>query len=183
MPYVSTWRQCVFVYDESYLTVIMEIIAMLTSFLCMLCWSFCLPWCDNYCWQGTITFHDVIDKSHDHGVAQIRLEGVYIWPFRQLRMVANRYMFNFIVLFFVITKRLYFSFVRAKILCLTFGSPTLALLVYATNCIYLKHRGQQTLIIKIALQQKDIFILLCPLRTFACFLNVNLGQQSTTTLS
>uniref|UniRef100_A0A453BFL3 Uncharacterized protein n=1 Tax=Aegilops tauschii subsp. strangulata TaxID=200361 RepID=A0A453BFL3_AEGTS len=133
--------------------------------------------------QGTITFHDVIDKSHDRGAAQIRLEGVYIWPFRQLRMVANRYMFNFIVLFFVITKRLCFSFVRAKTLSLTFVSPTLALLVYATNCICLKHRGQQTLIIKIALQQKDIFILLCPLRTFACFLNVNLGQQSTTTLS
>lgn len=39
--------------------------------------------------QGTITFHDVIDNTHDRGVAQIRLEGVYIWPFRQLRMVAN----------------------------------------------------------------------------------------------
>ncbi|OEL30330.1 hypothetical protein BAE44_0008654 [Dichanthelium oligosanthes] len=39
--------------------------------------------------QGSITFHDVIDNAHDHGVAQIRLEGVYIWPFRQLRMVAN----------------------------------------------------------------------------------------------
>jgi uncharacterized protein YhhL (DUF1145 family) len=39
--------------------------------------------------QGTITFHDVIDNAHDRGPAQIRLEGVYIWPFRQLRMVAN----------------------------------------------------------------------------------------------
>ncbi|KAF8669511.1 hypothetical protein HU200_051314 [Digitaria exilis] len=39
--------------------------------------------------QGSITFHDVVDNAHDHGVAQIRLEGVYIWPFRQLRMVAN----------------------------------------------------------------------------------------------
>ncbi|GJN32383.1 hypothetical protein PR202_gb20890 [Eleusine coracana subsp. coracana] len=39
--------------------------------------------------QGSITFHDVIDNAHDHAVAQIRLEGVYIWPFRQLRMVAN----------------------------------------------------------------------------------------------
>ncbi|XP_062190740.1 transmembrane E3 ubiquitin-protein ligase FLY2-like isoform X2 [Phragmites australis] len=39
--------------------------------------------------QGSITFHDVIDNGHDRGVAQIRLEGVYIWPFRQLRMVAN----------------------------------------------------------------------------------------------
>lgn len=40
--------------------------------------------------QGSITLHDVIDNAHDGGVAQIRLEGVYIWPFRQLRMVANR---------------------------------------------------------------------------------------------
>jgi hypothetical protein len=39
--------------------------------------------------QGSITFHDVIDNAHDHGLAQIRLEGVYIWPFRQLRIVAN----------------------------------------------------------------------------------------------
>ncbi|KAF0908221.1 hypothetical protein E2562_023843 [Oryza meyeriana var. granulata] len=39
--------------------------------------------------QGSVTFHDVIDNAHDRGVAQIRLEGVYIWPFRQLRMVAN----------------------------------------------------------------------------------------------
>ncbi|KAL5196501.1 hypothetical protein ABZP36_000013 [Zizania latifolia] len=39
--------------------------------------------------QGSVTFHDVVDNAHDHGVAQIRLEGVYIWPFRQLRMVAN----------------------------------------------------------------------------------------------
>ncbi|XP_066316432.1 transmembrane E3 ubiquitin-protein ligase FLY2-like [Miscanthus floridulus] len=38
---------------------------------------------------GSITFHDVINNAHDGGVAQIRLEGVYIWPFRQLRMVAN----------------------------------------------------------------------------------------------
>jgi hypothetical protein len=47
-----------------------------------------LPWG----WQGSITFHDVIDNAHDHGLAQIRLEGVYIWPFRQLRIVANRYL-------------------------------------------------------------------------------------------
>ncbi|KAL5198385.1 hypothetical protein ABZP36_001897 [Zizania latifolia] len=39
--------------------------------------------------QGSVTFHDVVDNAHDNGVAQIRLEGVYIWPFRQLRMVAN----------------------------------------------------------------------------------------------
>ncbi|XP_020396461.1 transmembrane E3 ubiquitin-protein ligase FLY2 isoform X1 [Zea mays] len=39
--------------------------------------------------QGSVTFHDVIDNAHNGGVAQIRLEGVYIWPFRQLRMVAN----------------------------------------------------------------------------------------------
>uniref|UniRef100_A0A0E0Q8P0 RING-type E3 ubiquitin transferase n=1 Tax=Oryza rufipogon TaxID=4529 RepID=A0A0E0Q8P0_ORYRU len=39
--------------------------------------------------QGSVTFHDVLDNAHDRGVAQIRLEGVYIWPFRQLRMVAN----------------------------------------------------------------------------------------------
>jgi hypothetical protein len=36
-------------------------------------------------WQGSVTFHDVLDNAHDRGVAQIRLEGVYIWPFRQLR--------------------------------------------------------------------------------------------------
>lgn len=51
-------------------------------------------------WQGSVTFHDVLDNAHDRGVAQIRLEGVYIWPFRQLRMVANRCIFNFI--FFVL---------------------------------------------------------------------------------
>ncbi|OAY83646.1 transmembrane E3 ubiquitin-protein ligase 1-like [Ananas comosus] len=39
--------------------------------------------------QGSITFHDVFYNEHDHGVAQIRVEGVYVWPFRQLRMVAN----------------------------------------------------------------------------------------------
>ncbi|XP_073005439.1 transmembrane E3 ubiquitin-protein ligase FLY1-like [Typha latifolia] len=39
--------------------------------------------------QGSITFHDVFANEHDHGAAQIRVEGVYIWPFKQLRMVAN----------------------------------------------------------------------------------------------
>ncbi|EEF44406.1 transmembrane E3 ubiquitin-protein ligase FLY2 [Ricinus communis] len=39
--------------------------------------------------QGAIIFHDVFDNAHNVGGAQIRVEGVYIWPFRQLRMVAN----------------------------------------------------------------------------------------------
>ncbi|XP_077244352.1 transmembrane E3 ubiquitin-protein ligase FLY2-like [Tasmannia lanceolata] len=39
--------------------------------------------------QGTIIFPDVLDNEHNFGVTQIRMEGVYIWPFRQLRMVAN----------------------------------------------------------------------------------------------
>ncbi|XP_024461322.1 transmembrane E3 ubiquitin-protein ligase FLY1 isoform X2 [Populus trichocarpa] len=39
--------------------------------------------------QGVIIFHDVFDNKHNAGGAQIRVEGVYIWPFRQLRMVAN----------------------------------------------------------------------------------------------
>ncbi|XWS63427.1 hypothetical protein CRYUN_Cryun06bG0096400 [Craigia yunnanensis] len=38
---------------------------------------------------GVIIFHDVFDNEHNVGGAQIRVEGVYIWPFRQLRMVAN----------------------------------------------------------------------------------------------
>ncbi|KAM3382730.1 transmembrane E3 ubiquitin-protein ligase FLY2 isoform X1 [Capsicum galapagoense] len=38
--------------------------------------------------QGAIIFHDVFDNEHGVGGAQIRVEGVYIWPFRQLRMVA-----------------------------------------------------------------------------------------------
>lgn len=38
--------------------------------------------------QGAIIFHDVFDNEHGVGAAQIRVEGVYIWPFRQLRMVA-----------------------------------------------------------------------------------------------
>ncbi|KAK7272388.1 hypothetical protein RJT34_28939 [Clitoria ternatea] len=39
--------------------------------------------------QGVVIFHDVFDNEYDMGGAQIRIEGVYIWPFRQLRMVAN----------------------------------------------------------------------------------------------
>lgn len=39
--------------------------------------------------QGVIIFHDVYENDHKAGGAQIRVEGVYIWPFRQLRMVAN----------------------------------------------------------------------------------------------
>lgn len=39
--------------------------------------------------QGVIIFHDVFDNEHEVGGAQIKVEGVYIWPFRQLRMVAN----------------------------------------------------------------------------------------------
>ncbi|CBI21873.3 hypothetical protein VitviT2T_017672 [Vitis vinifera] len=39
--------------------------------------------------QGVIIFHDVFDNEHEVGGSQIRVEGVYIWPFRQLRMVAN----------------------------------------------------------------------------------------------
>ncbi|KAK3033307.1 hypothetical protein RJ639_033775 [Escallonia herrerae] len=39
--------------------------------------------------QGVIIFHDVFDSEREVDGAQIRVEGVYIWPFRQLRMVAN----------------------------------------------------------------------------------------------
>ncbi|XP_062007640.1 transmembrane E3 ubiquitin-protein ligase FLY2 [Rosa rugosa] len=39
--------------------------------------------------QGVIIFHDVFDNEHNVGGVQIRVEGVFIWPFRQLRMVAN----------------------------------------------------------------------------------------------
>ncbi|KAL2937814.1 Transmembrane E3 ubiquitin-protein ligase FLY2 [Bienertia sinuspersici] len=43
----------------------------------------------SFCPQGVIIFHDAFDDDHEGGGAQIRVEGVYIWPFRQLRMVAN----------------------------------------------------------------------------------------------
>ncbi|KAL5573514.1 hypothetical protein UlMin_023111 [Ulmus minor] len=39
--------------------------------------------------QGVIIFHDVFDHENNVGGVQIRVEGVYIWPFRQLRIVAN----------------------------------------------------------------------------------------------
>ncbi|ONI17124.1 hypothetical protein PRUPE_3G139300 [Prunus persica] len=39
--------------------------------------------------QGVIIFHDVFDNEHNVGGVQIKVEGVFIWPFRQLRMVAN----------------------------------------------------------------------------------------------
>ncbi|GLU06399.1 hypothetical protein SLE2022_234390 [Rubroshorea leprosula] len=39
--------------------------------------------------RGVIIFHDVFDNEHNVGGTQIRVEGVYIWPFRQLRMVAS----------------------------------------------------------------------------------------------
>lgn len=39
--------------------------------------------------QGVIIFHDVFDEQDEVSGAQIRVEGVYIWPFRQLRLVAN----------------------------------------------------------------------------------------------
>ncbi|XP_048439991.1 transmembrane E3 ubiquitin-protein ligase FLY2 isoform X1 [Pyrus x bretschneideri] len=39
--------------------------------------------------QGVIIFHDVFDNEHNVGGVQIRVEGVFIWPFRQLRMVAH----------------------------------------------------------------------------------------------
>lgn len=48
--------------------------------------------CINFEWeQGAVVFHDVFDNEHNVGGAQIKVEGVYIWPFRQLRLVANRY--------------------------------------------------------------------------------------------
>ncbi|OVA00378.1 hypothetical protein BVC80_1183g82 [Macleaya cordata] len=39
--------------------------------------------------QGVIIFNDVFDNDRDVGAAQMRVEGVYIWPFKQLRMVVN----------------------------------------------------------------------------------------------
>ncbi|GAB2285374.1 Transmembrane E3 ubiquitin-protein ligase fly1 [Dionaea muscipula] len=39
--------------------------------------------------QGVIIFHDMSNSGNEVDGAQIRVEGVYIWPFRQLRMVAN----------------------------------------------------------------------------------------------
>nr|KYP58814.1 Transmembrane E3 ubiquitin-protein ligase 1 [Cajanus cajan] len=39
--------------------------------------------------QGVVIFHDVFDNEYNVGGAQVKVEGVYIWPYRQLRMVAN----------------------------------------------------------------------------------------------
>ncbi|CAA0808652.1 RING/U-box superfamily protein [Striga hermonthica] len=39
--------------------------------------------------QGIMIFHDVFDNEKDVRGAQIGLEGVYLWPFRQLRLVVN----------------------------------------------------------------------------------------------
>ncbi|XP_030482962.1 transmembrane E3 ubiquitin-protein ligase FLY2 isoform X2 [Cannabis sativa] len=39
--------------------------------------------------QGIIIFQDVFDNENSVNGVQIRVEGVYIWPFRQLRIVAN----------------------------------------------------------------------------------------------
>ncbi|RAL45312.1 hypothetical protein DM860_014722 [Cuscuta australis] len=38
--------------------------------------------------QGVMVFHDVFDNENEVAGSQIRIEGVYIWPFRQLRLVA-----------------------------------------------------------------------------------------------
>ncbi|KAK2370646.1 RING/U-box superfamily protein [Trifolium repens] len=39
--------------------------------------------------HGVVIFDDLFDDEHDVGSAQISFEGVYIWPFKQLRMVTN----------------------------------------------------------------------------------------------
>ncbi|XP_076883059.1 transmembrane E3 ubiquitin-protein ligase FLY2-like [Bidens hawaiensis] len=39
--------------------------------------------------QGVMIFHDVFDNEPEVGRVRIRVEGVYIWPFRQLRLVVN----------------------------------------------------------------------------------------------
>ena len=67
-------------------------IASNCSWLHVIIVNYCLTfishsWCLQ---QGVIIFHDVFDNKHNVGGAQIRVEGVYIWPFRKLRMVANR---------------------------------------------------------------------------------------------
>ncbi|EPS72930.1 hypothetical protein M569_01826, partial [Genlisea aurea] len=38
--------------------------------------------------QGVMIFHDVFDHEYDFRGAHVKVEGVYIWPFRQLRLVA-----------------------------------------------------------------------------------------------
>ncbi|KAL2327599.1 hypothetical protein Fmac_021026 [Flemingia macrophylla] len=49
--------------------------------------------------QGVVIFQDVFDNAYDVGGAQIKIEGVYIWPFRQLRMVANRLLWFVLILY------------------------------------------------------------------------------------
>ncbi|KAK1318290.1 hypothetical protein QJS10_CPB04g00311 [Acorus calamus] len=39
--------------------------------------------------KGAIIFHDVFGSEHDLGVTQLRMSGVFIWPFQTLRMIAN----------------------------------------------------------------------------------------------
>ncbi|KAL9261409.1 Transmembrane E3 ubiquitin-protein ligase FLY2-like protein [Drosera capensis] len=39
--------------------------------------------------QGVVIFNDVYSNENEVNDARIRIEGVYVWPFRQLRMVAN----------------------------------------------------------------------------------------------
>ncbi|MQL86580.1 hypothetical protein Taro_019114 [Colocasia esculenta] len=43
----------------------------------------------GYALLGAVTFRDVFDNGHDFGVNKMRVEGVYVCPFRQLRMVAS----------------------------------------------------------------------------------------------
>lgn len=52
-------------------------------------------------------FHDVFDNEPEVGRVQIRVEGVYIWPFRQLRMVANRYDTN--CFFYFVSNKTYYE--------------------------------------------------------------------------
>ncbi|XP_031500766.1 transmembrane E3 ubiquitin-protein ligase FLY1-like isoform X3 [Nymphaea colorata] len=39
--------------------------------------------------HGYLMIQDVSDNEHDLGNIQLKVEGVYIWPFRQLRLIAN----------------------------------------------------------------------------------------------
>ena len=38
-----------------------------------------------------IIFLDLSDNEHEVGSVEVKVEGVYIWPFRKLRVVAYRY--------------------------------------------------------------------------------------------
>lgn len=46
------------------------------------------PYCHR---QGMIIFLDLSDNEHEVGSVEVKVEGVYIWPFRKLRVVAYRY--------------------------------------------------------------------------------------------